>query len=126
MDRLGIFFNGLCKYARYSRFEVRGNLRGGDFSNSANVICSLGFDRDEDYFATAGVSKKIKVYDFHLLLDDSIDIHYPAIEMVNKSKVSCISWNNYIKNYLASTDYDGSVKVSTFYTFIYFYFIINL
>lgn len=110
-DQLGIFFNGLCKYARYSKFEVKGNLRGGDFSNSANVICSLGFDRDEDYFATAGVSKKIKVYDFNLLLDDSVDIHYPAVEMVNKSKVSCISWNGYIKNYLASTDYDGVVKI---------------
>ncbi|KVH91821.1 Protein kinase-like domain-containing protein [Cynara cardunculus var. scolymus] len=111
LDRLGIFFNGLCKYARYSKFEVRGNLRGGDFSSSANVICSLGFDRDEDYFATAGVSKKIKVYDFHLLLNDSVDIHYPAVEMANKSRLSCICWNSYIKNYLASTDYDGMVKI---------------
>lgn len=111
LDRLGIFFNGLCKYARYSKFEVRGNLRGGDFSSSANVICSLGFDRDEDYFATAGVSKKIKVYDFRLLLNDSVDIHYPAVEMANKSRLSCICWNSYIKNYLASTDYDGVVKL---------------
>ncbi|KAI3691835.1 hypothetical protein L6452_31637 [Arctium lappa] len=111
LDGLGIFFNGLCKYARYCKFEVRGNLRGGDFSSSANVICSLGFDRDEDYFATAGVSKKIKVYDFHLLLNDSVDIHYPAVEMANKSNLSCICWNSYIKNYLASTDYDGVVKL---------------
>nr|XP_043640139.1 protein SPA1-RELATED 2-like [Erigeron canadensis] len=111
LDRLGVFFNGLCKYARYSKFEVRGILRNGDFSSMGNVVCSLGFDRDEDYFATAGVSKKIKVYDFQALLDDSVDIHYPAVEMSNKSKLSCICWNSYIRNYLASTDYDGVVKI---------------
>lgn len=113
-DRLGAFFDGLCKYSRYSKFEVRGILRNGDFNNSANVICSLSFDRDEEFFAAAGVSKKIKIFEFNALLNDSVDIHYPAIEMSNKSKLSCVCWNNYIKNYLASTDYDGAVKVRIF------------
>ncbi|CAK9163033.1 unnamed protein product [Ilex paraguariensis] len=54
-DCLGVFFNGLCKFAHYKKFEVQGILRNGDFSNSANVICSLSFDRDEDYFAAAGL-----------------------------------------------------------------------
>lgn len=110
-DRLGVFFDGLCKYAHYSKFEVRGVLRNGEFNNSSNVICSLSFDRDEDYFAAAGVSKKIKIFEFNSLFNDSVDIHYPAIEMANRSKLSCVCWNNYIKNYLASTDYDGAVKV---------------
>ncbi|OMO85181.1 hypothetical protein COLO4_21724 [Corchorus olitorius] len=110
-DSLGAFFDGLCKYARYSKFEVRGTLRSGEFNNSANVICSLSFDRDEDYFAAAGVSKKIKIFEFNALFNDSVDIHYPVIEMPNKSKLSCVCWNNYIKNYLASTDYDGVVKL---------------
>lgn len=110
-DPLGSFFDGLCKYARYSKFEVRGVLRTGDFNNSANVICSLCFDRDEDHFATAGVSKKIKIFEFNALLNDSVDIHYPAVEMLNRSKLSCVCWNNYIKNFLASADYDGVVKV---------------
>ncbi|GMJ06220.1 SPA1-related 2 [Hibiscus trionum] len=110
-DSLGAFFDGLCKYARYSKFEVRGIMRSGEFNNSANVICSLSFDRDEDHFATAGVSKKIKIFEFNSLLNDSVDVHYPVIEMSNKSKLSCVCWNNYIKNYLASTDYDGLVKL---------------
>ncbi|KDP25331.1 hypothetical protein JCGZ_20487 [Jatropha curcas] len=110
-DCLGDFFDGLCKYARYSKFEVRGLLRTADFNNSANVICSLSFDRDLDYFASAGVSKKIKIFEFNALLNDSVDIHYPVVEMSNKSKLSCICWNSYIKNYLASTDYDGVVKL---------------
>ncbi|XP_075476925.1 protein SPA1-RELATED 2-like [Primulina tabacum] len=110
-DYLGGFFDGLCKYARYSNFKVQGILRLGDYNNSPNVICSLSFDRDEDYLATAGVSKKIKVFGFQALFDESVDIHYPVIEMENKSKLSCICWNSYISNYLASTDYDGTVKL---------------
>ncbi|XP_022760992.1 protein SPA1-RELATED 2-like isoform X2 [Durio zibethinus] len=110
-DNVGAFFDGLCKYARYDKFEIRGILRSGEFNDSTNVICSLSFDRDEDYFAAAGVSKKIKIFEFHAFFNDSVDIHFPVIEMSNKSKLSCVCWNNYIKNYLASTDYDGLVKL---------------
>ncbi|KAF0927032.1 hypothetical protein E2562_029255 [Oryza meyeriana var. granulata] len=110
-DPLGCFFDGLCKYARYSRFEVRGILKNADILNSPNVICSLSFDRDEEYFAAAGVSKKIKIFEFDALLNDRVDIHYPLIEMPSKSKLSCVCWNSYIKNYLASTDYDGTVQL---------------
>ncbi|GKD73347.1 SPA1-related 2-like protein isoform X1, partial [Tanacetum coccineum] len=65
----------------------------------------------KDYIATAGVLKKIKVYYFNALLNDSVDIHHPAVEMSNKSKLSWISWNSYMRNYLASTDYDEVVKI---------------
>ncbi|XP_047337560.1 protein SPA1-RELATED 2-like [Impatiens glandulifera] len=111
IDGVGSFFDGFYKYARYSKFEVRGVLRNGEFNNSSNVICSLGFDRDQEYFASAGVSKKIKVYEFDRLINDTVDIHFPLAEMPNKSKVSCICWNGYIRNYLASSDYDGTVKL---------------
>ncbi|MCL7024782.1 hypothetical protein MKW94_011560 [Papaver nudicaule] len=110
-DRVGTFFDGLCKYTRYKKFEVRGTLRNGDLLRSANVICSLSFDRDEDYFAAAGVSKKIKIFDFNGLLDDSVGIQYPVAEMSSKSRLSCVCWNSYVKNYLASTDYDGAVQL---------------
>ncbi|KAI5424546.1 hypothetical protein KIW84_030646 [Lathyrus oleraceus] len=110
-DALGTFFDGLSKYARYNRLEVRGILRNADFNNPANEICSLIFDQDEDYFASAGISKKIKIFDFNTLCNDSVDIHYPTVEMSNISKLSCVCWNNYIKNYLASIDYDGVVKL---------------
>ncbi|XP_058100243.1 protein SPA1-RELATED 2-like isoform X2 [Magnolia sinica] len=110
-DRLGAFFEGICKYARYSKFEVRGALRNVDLLNSANVICSLSFDRDEDFFAAAGVSKKIKIFEYSSLFNDTVDIHYPVVEMSSRSKLSCVCWNSYIKNYLASTDYDGVVQL---------------
>ncbi|KAE8721483.1 Detected protein of confused Function [Hibiscus syriacus] len=84
--------------------------RNRDLINSANVICTLSFDRNEDYIATAGISKRIKIFEFDAFMNDSIDIHYPVVEMSNKSKISCVCWNNYINNYLASTDYDGVVQ----------------
>ncbi|KAF6141303.1 hypothetical protein GIB67_024387 [Kingdonia uniflora] len=77
-DRLRIFFDGLCKYARYSTFEVCETLRNADLCISDNVICSLSFDRDGDFFTVAGVPKKIKIFDIHNLLDDSINIYYQA------------------------------------------------
>ncbi|XP_048335871.2 protein SUPPRESSOR OF PHYA-105 1 isoform X1 [Ziziphus jujuba] len=111
-DILGNFFEGLCKFACYNQFKVCGTLRNTDLFNSTNVICSLGFDRYEDHIAVAGVSKKIKIFEFGALSNDSsADIHYPVVEMSNKSKLSCVCWNPYIKNYLASTDYDGVVQM---------------
>ncbi|XP_074573567.1 protein SUPPRESSOR OF PHYA-105 1-like [Curcuma longa] len=110
-EELGAFFDGLYKFARYNKFKVCGSLKNADSVHYANVICSLSFDRDEDYFATAGVSKKIKIFEFSSLLDDTVDIHYPLIEMTNRSKFSCVCWNSYIRNYLASTDYEGVVQL---------------
>lgn len=111
VDKLSGFFGDLCKYARYNKFEVRGRMKNPEILSSSNVICSLSFDRDEEYFATAGVSKKIKIFEFESLLNDNVDIHYPLIEIPSRAKLSCVCWNSYIKNYLASTDYDGVVQV---------------
>jgi len=110
-DWLGCFFDSLCKYARYSRFEVKATLRHGDLLNTANMVCSLSFDRDEEYFATAGVCKRIKVFECDTILNEHVDIHYPVVEMPCRSKLSSVCWNGYIKNYLASCDYEGVVQV---------------
>ncbi|XP_027336752.1 protein SUPPRESSOR OF PHYA-105 1-like isoform X2 [Abrus precatorius] len=108
---LGSFFEGLWNFARYSKFEECGTLRNRDLLSSANVMCALSFDRDEDHIAAGGVSKKIKIFDLNSISSDSIDIQYPVVEMSNKSKLSCVCWNSYIKNHLASTDYDGVVQM---------------
>lgn len=110
-DQLEVFFEGLCKFARYSKFETCGTIRSGDLLNSASVVCSLSFDPDEEHIAAAGISKKIKIFDFNAFMNESVGVHYPLVEMVNKSKLSCVCWNSYIKNYLASADYDGVVQV---------------
>ncbi|KAL8541076.1 hypothetical protein ACS0TY_002384 [Phlomoides rotata] len=111
VDRVGIFFDGICKFARYNKFEVCGTLKKCDILNSNNMISSLSFDREEQYIAAAGSSKKIKIFEFDSLLDDYVDVQYPILEMSSESKFSCICWNNYIKKYLVSTDYDGLVQI---------------
>jgi len=88
---------------------------------------SIEFDRDYEHFAVAGVSKKIKVkfdrwkilvstsflklYEYESVLNNTVDSHYPTKEVLCTAKLSCISWNPYLRNYLASSDYDGFVTI---------------
>lgn len=110
-DHLGTFFDGLCKYLRFSKFKVIANLKHGDLLNSSNLVCSLSFDRDKEFFATAGVNKKIKIFEYNTVLQENMDIHYPVVELTSKSKFSNICWNGYIKNQIASSDFDGVVRL---------------
>jgi E3 ubiquitin-protein ligase RFWD2 len=94
----------------------------------------MDFDRSHDYFACVGVTKKIKIYDFNVIVDFSrqqttgcgggggyhqtigtattqMDTNYPIFEMQHTSKLSCISWNKYFKNQIACSDYDGAVTL---------------
>ena len=63
-----------CKFARYNKFEEWGRLRNRDLFSSANVMCALSFDRDEDHIAVGGVLKKIKIFDLNAISSDSVDI----------------------------------------------------
>ncbi|XP_059277119.1 protein SPA1-RELATED 3-like isoform X2 [Lycium ferocissimum] len=105
------YLEGLCKYFSYSKLEVKADLKQGDLLNSSNLVCSLGFDRDGEFFATAGVNKKIKVFEYNSILNADRDIHYPVAEMANRSKLSSICWNGYIKSQLASSNFEGVVQV---------------
>lgn len=51
------------------------------------LFCSIEFDRDCDYFAIAGVTKKIKVFEYGTVIQDAVDIHYPVNEMTCNSKI---------------------------------------
>lgn len=52
-----------------------------------SLFCSIEFDRDCDYFAIAGVTKKIKVFEYGTVIQDAVDIHYPVNEMTCNSKI---------------------------------------
>jgi E3 ubiquitin-protein ligase RFWD2 len=110
-DLLGCFFDSICKYARYSRFEVKATLLHGNLLNTSNMVCSLSFDRDQEYFATAGICKRIRIFDYDAVLNEDVDIHYPVVEMMANSKLSSICWNSYIKSHIGSCDYNGVVQV---------------
>ncbi|XP_048130612.1 protein SPA1-RELATED 3-like isoform X2 [Rhodamnia argentea] len=105
------FLEGLCKYLSYSKLKVKADLKQGDLLNSSNLVCSLSFDRGGDFFATAGVNKKIKVFECDAILMEDRDIHYPVVEMAGRSKFSSICWNTYIKSQIASSNFEGVVQV---------------
>ncbi|EOY13013.1 SPA1-related 3 isoform 3 [Theobroma cacao] len=105
------FLEGLCKYLSHSKLKVKADLKQGDLLNSSNLVCSLGFDRDAEFFATAGVNKKIKVFECNAIINENRDIHYPVVEMASRSKLSSICWNSYIKSQIASSNFEGVVQV---------------
>ncbi|KAM1168974.1 hypothetical protein ACFX19_031357 [Malus domestica] len=105
------FLEGLCKYLSFSKLKVKADLKQGDLLNASNLVCSLSFDRDGEFFATAGVNKKIKVFECDTIINEDRDIHYPVVEMASRSKLSSISWNSYIKSQIASSNFEGVVQV---------------
>ncbi|KAI3755781.1 hypothetical protein L1987_55587 [Smallanthus sonchifolius] len=107
------FLDGLCKSPgkRGLTLKVKADLKQADLLGSSNLVCSLSFDRDGDFFATAGVNKKIKVFEYASILNGNHDIHYPVVEMASWSKRSSICWNSYIKGQIASSNFEGVVQV---------------
>ncbi|KAJ4832695.1 Protein SPA1-RELATED 3 [Turnera subulata] len=105
------FLEGLCKYLAFSKLKVKADLKQGDLLNSSNLVCSLSFDRDGEFFATAGVNKRIKVFECDTIIRENRDIHYPVVEMTSRSKLSSICWNSYIKSQIASSNFEGVVQV---------------
>ncbi|XVF71830.1 hypothetical protein PTKIN_Ptkin12aG0071100 [Pterospermum kingtungense] len=108
---LAEFQSVLSTFTQYSRLRVIAELRLGDLFHSANIVSSIEFDRDDELFATAGVSRRIKVFDFSTVLNEPADVHCPVVEMSTRSKLSCLSWNKCWKNHIASSDYEGIVTV---------------
>ena len=51
------------------------------------------------------------LFDFLQVVNEPADVHCPIVEMSTRSKLSCLSWNKYTKNHIASSDYDGIVTV---------------
>ncbi|KAG9273615.1 E3 ubiquitin-protein ligase RFWD2 [Astyanax mexicanus] len=110
VNQLDDFMECLSKFTRYNSVRPLATLSyASDLYNGSSIVSNIEFDRDCDYFAIAGVTKKIKVFEYGTVIQDAVDIHYPVNEMTCNSKISCISWSSYHKNLLASSDYEGTV-----------------
>lgn len=130
-DQLTEFQSDLNQLTRFSELRPLATLSyGSDLLNTAHIVSSIEFDRDADFFAIAGVTKRIKVYEYSTVVRDLVDIHYPVVEMVPfhfslyivdptsnalfqvaNSKISCVSWSSYHKSVMCSSDYEGNVSV---------------
>ncbi|RID80484.1 hypothetical protein BRARA_A03144 [Brassica rapa] len=105
------FLEGLCKYLSFSKLRVKADLKQGDLLNSSNLVCALAFDRDGELFATAGVNKKIKIFEYNSIVNSNRDIHYPVVELASRSRLSSVCWNSYIKSQIASSNFEGVVQI---------------
>ncbi|XP_020239506.1 protein SPA1-RELATED 3 isoform X2 [Cajanus cajan] len=105
------FLEGLCKYLSFSKLKVKADLKQGDLLQSSNLVCTLSFDRDAEFFATAGANKKIKVFECDTTINEDRDIHYPVVEMVSRSILSSTCWSTYIKSQIASSNFEGVVQL---------------
>ncbi|KAI3789456.1 hypothetical protein L2E82_02252 [Cichorium intybus] len=108
---LSDFQSVLSTFTQYSRLRVIAELRHGELFHSANIVSSIEFDRDDEMFATAGVSRRIKIFDFSTVVNKPPEVHSPVVEMPTRSKLSCLSWNKHTKNHIASSDYEGIVTI---------------
>ncbi|XP_019864697.1 E3 ubiquitin-protein ligase COP1 [Aethina tumida] len=106
------FRESLIKFSRYNSLRVLATLNySSDLFNNSTIVSSIEFDKDNEFFAIAGVTKRIKVFDYGAVVKDVVNIHHPVAEMVSRSKISCISWHGYHKSTLASSDYEGTVTI---------------
>eukprot|EP01133_Synstelium_polycarpum_P001374 gene1374-1577_t len=106
------FSRNLSRFTRFNDFRVITTLKYGDLFNTSSIVSSIEFDKDDEYFATAGVTKKIKVFEYaQIAARDHVDVHAPVKEMTCRSKISCLSWNTYIKSQIASSDYEGIITL---------------
>ncbi|XP_053669845.1 E3 ubiquitin-protein ligase COP1-like [Anopheles nili] len=110
---LDTFRESLIKFSKYSALRPLATL---NYSNDTNyvstIVSSIEFDKDSEYFAIAGVTKRIKIFDYYTAIRDAaVDINYPINEMTCNSKISCVIWNSYFKQVLASSDYEGIVTI---------------
>ncbi|KAL1505750.1 hypothetical protein ABEB36_005240 [Hypothenemus hampei] len=106
------FRESLIKFSTYTSLRVLTSLNySNDLFNNSTIVSSIEFDKDNEFFAIAGVTKRIKVFDYGAVMKDIVSIHYPCLEMTSRSKISCISWHNYHKTILASSDYEGTVTI---------------
>ncbi|KAI9205927.1 WD40-repeat-containing domain protein [Polychytrium aggregatum] len=59
------FANTLNSFSRVSRFRLLYLLNYADSSiTTTSIVSSIEFDKDDEFFATAGVTKKLKIYDY--------------------------------------------------------------
>lgn len=84
---------------------------GADVFRASNIVSSIEFDRESEYLATAGVTKRIKIFEFSNIMRNLADVHFPVKEIYAPAKLSWVVWNPYIRNHMASSDYEGVVTL---------------
>lgn len=101
----------LCQVTKYKKLSLEAEIPGGDNFHRLSIISSIGFNSTNEYFATGGVSKKIKIYECENVLQNTSRIACPVFELNWRSKLSDLDWNHNEANVLATSDYDGMITL---------------
>ena len=117
-DNCSGIINEIQSYTKTYRIqEIVAFKHGEELSTSSRIISSIESDNSGNYCATAGVQKRISLYDLKKLISDhessSINTNhiYPILDIQSNAKISCLSWNPFYENKISSSDYDGVVKM---------------
>ncbi|XP_055317162.1 E3 ubiquitin-protein ligase COP1-like isoform X1 [Sitodiplosis mosellana] len=109
---LDLFRENLVSFSKYNTLRPLATMHySSDLHNNSTIVSTIVFDKDNEFFAIGGVTRRIKIFDYLAVVRDTVDIHYPNVEMISNSKISCITWNSYYKHVMASSDYEGAVTL---------------
>jgi len=50
-------------------------------------LCSIDFDKDQQFFAVGGVTRQLKVYDYQSVVSRPVSVHYPVQDLACASKI---------------------------------------
>ena len=53
------------------------------------MFYSIDFDKDQEFFAVGGVTRQLKVYEYHTIITQPVSVHYPVQDLTCASKVRC-------------------------------------
>ena len=108
-DMLGDIAMDMSKFVSHNRMDCKATLKQVDLLNNMEMICSMCFDRDDEFFAATGVCKKIKIFEYRSVVAEGMEGHLPVADIACSSKLNSLAWSSYIKAHIASADCAGSV-----------------
>ena len=105
------FGSELAQCVRKTRLKVIADVSRGDVHSFGEMICSVGWDRDGEYVAAAGISKRLRIFETAAMTDLGAAVQCPVAEMRVNAKLSSLAWNPYVKRVIASADYEGAIQL---------------
>ena len=108
LDAMEDFSTLIDTSKRYSQMTVAAEISDGDPANPSTIVSSIEFDSTQENFATAGVSKRIQFYNLSDVLNGS---QHARDEITASSKISCLSFNKFVNEHIAASDYEGVVSI---------------
>lgn len=111
-NTLNVFRDSLIGFSKYNSLRPLATMQySSELDNNSPIVSTIAFDKDNEYFAVGGVAQRIKIYDYLTVVRGSVDQHCANATMLSSRKISCLTWNAYYKNTMASSDYEGAVNL---------------